>query len=156
MLRRVQASYQHVPAPSRKPGTEKARRLHPAKNTGSKSRCHPSCSLQPGLQGSSSDALLPFVTLSQLCLLPKVFCIRIDELPHLLVMSFQVSSVLNQQNLLTAAFDYTDWEVQLVREVQDRSATNGLNWNNYPFLSTGAGELMGIILQEKKLAQHGI
>ena len=69
-------------------------------------------------------------------------------------MSFQVSSVLNQQNLLTAAFDYTDWEVQLVREVQDRSATNGPNWHNYTLRSTGAGELVGIILQEKKLAQH--
>lgn len=69
-------------------------------------------------------------------------------------MSFQVASVLNQQSLLTAALDYTDWEVQLGRKVQDRSGTNGPNWHNYPFLSSGAGELVEIILQEKKLAQH--
>lgn len=43
---------------------------------------------QPGLQGSSSDAPVPFVALDQLCCLPKGFCTRTDELPHLWVLSW--------------------------------------------------------------------
>lgn len=61
-------------------------------------------------------------------------------------MSCPVPEVLHQQSLLAAVLDRALQEVQLVREVQDGSGTNGPNWHNELFPFSDADELVEIIL----------
>ena len=70
------------------------------------------------------------------------------------VASLPVTDVANQQSFLGAVLDWTDGEVQLVREVQDSSGTDSSDRHNKLFPFCDAGELVEIILQGKKQSQH--